>query len=145
MLSKNVLVIVGIVFGAIGFLFSGIFGLVALAAGEWPMLAGAAFGSLFALIGAFLFRSGWRKGRAILRALEHGVAVVGNVTEVDIDRSVSINHRHPWKIRYAYEARGARHGEIQCWDDPPVQAGQPVHILYSPDDPDESTIYPPIR
>jgi len=58
------------------------------------------------------------------------------------------NGQHPWLIEYTFDLGGSLHGgSISSWD--PVNAhrepGQKVTIVYLPDDPDVSEIWPPVK
>lgn len=106
---------------------------------------------LFPLIGVFLWRAGHRKASAWIQALVHGTPVSGRITAVEVDYSQSINHEHPWLLRYAYDTPdGVREGVVESWD--PVTARRPVGehlwvvwIPASGDQPDRVALWPPIR
>lgn len=119
---KNVLVIVG--------------GVFAICLG-WTVI--------FALIGAPMLYIGWTRAQGKLRALTFGRAVPGRIVDVDRDRSVTINNKNPWKLTYRYEAAGmAREGWVHAWRRPELLPDDPVWVVWGPDDPAASCLWPPL-
>ena len=149
-LTGNVLTIVGGAFVAVGVLVALVPLGIALAA-QPEVAPFALIGVLFALIGAPLLGAGLRRARRQLHALRDGVAVRGSILELYRDTSQAINGRHPWAVVYGYEARGRHHeGTVRSWARGGTVAatyavGSPVHVLYVPEAPDRSALYPPIR
>lgn len=144
--SKNVFVLIGVAFGGFGLLFGGGLSAMALAFDDPIMFIGAGFGSIFGVVGVLLLRKGLREARAALRALEHGLSIVGTIREVGEDTTVTINSRHPWKIEYAFEVDGrAWTGRASAWEPPSWTAGQTAHVVYLAEDPAQNTLYPPVR
>lgn len=89
----------------------------------------------------------WRYQRAqkIVNVLRLGEAASAQIVEVWENYSVRVNGRHPWVIRYQFQLNGKDfEGNVTTYN--PVgkelQPGQPVSVLYLPDDPQWNSIYP---
>jgi hypothetical protein len=138
--------ITGLVFGILGVVF-------------FPLGVGLTMGVITAFVGipflflgiGFLIAGGWvavwryQIAQKIVNVLRIGVAVRGQVTEVQQDYSVMINGRNPWVIRYQYKANGQNiEGNVTTFNSLPqqLQAGKAVSVLYLPEDPKWSSIYP---
>jgi len=103
---------------------------------------------LFMLAGVSLFWHGWRTACGILKAYRKGVVVEGEVVEVRLDKTQSINQRHPWVMTYHFPVGNELvEGSITSFNSVlgTRGGGQPLWVLYVPDDPTQNTIYPPIR
>jgi hypothetical protein len=138
--SRNILSLVGGVFFVIG----GILTFALLFLGGWPAL----FPLLFALGGYAMMRSGRRSAAATLNAFTRGTAVKGKVVSVTMDYSQSINGQHPWKLVYHFPVGGEwQEGIAVSWDSTVTMraAGQPLWVLYLPEDPEQNTLYPPLK
>lgn len=122
---KNVLVLIGIMFSVV---FC------------WTIV--------FPLIGIPMWIVGHRKAKEKLRALTTGEPTRGRVTSVTLDTTQHINHQHPFLIAYTFDTpTGAGSGACASWDRT-TQARKPgdgLWVVYAPDDPRVSAIWPPIR
>jgi Protein of unknown function (DUF3592) len=138
--SRNVATLAGL-----GMLFiASLFFLAALKARSFAALVPL----FFMLIGASLFRMGWRTASGILRAFRKGVAVEGKVVEVRLDKTQSVNERHPWVMTYQFPVgEELVEGSITSFSSVLATrgGGQPLWVLYVPDDPTQNTIFPPLR
>jgi hypothetical protein len=79
-----------------------------------------------------------------LRLLSEGRATSGEVREVVQNTRMRINRRHPWIIRYSFQAEGHEYQGVAQRLDPPefmLQAGQPIYVLYFPENPVKNTLY----
>ncbi len=138
--TENVLVIIGAIFSVVGVI---------------PVLlftqvhhAGILVFAIFLVMGIAMFVSGWKKAAHTLRAFKHGRAVKGEITEVYLDTTETINNRHPWRISYKFDADGQMMDDYaKTWDASAAlrSAGQPLWVLYVVNDPSQNTIYPPVR
>ena len=144
--SKNVGAIVGTIFAAFGALFA-VLG-VGLCFVLLPLGLGFfGFGALFGTIGG-LVRSGSR--RSALRqidALTRGFVSEGQLVSVRQDLSVSINGRSPYRIEYVFYVNGqALGGSTRGWDvvNALRQPGEPLWVVFLPEDPTNNSIWPPI-
>jgi hypothetical protein len=66
-------------------------------------------------------------------------------TEIRENYSVTINGRHPWTIRYQFQANGqSQEGKVTTLNPPghALQLGKAVCVLYLPTDPKWSSIFP---
>ena len=138
--SRNVATLAGI--GLV--LIASLFFVAALKARSFAALAPL----LFILGGASLFRHGWQTACGVLKAFRKGVAVEGKVVEVRLDKTQSVNQRHPWVMTYQFPVGNELiEGSITSFNSTlgTRGGGQPLWVLYVPDDPTQNTIYPPIR
>ena len=99
-------------------------------------------------LGASFLLHGRSKAGGVLKAFRDGRAVVGRIVDVHRDTSIKVNGRSPWAILYAFNAGGGEvEGKAQSWD-VGAQAHKPgraVHVLYVPNEPENSTLWPPVR
>lgn len=125
----------------------------------FPLGAGLTIGLITAFVGipflflgiGFLIAGGWvavwryQIAQKIVNVLRVGVAVRGQVTDVQQDYSVMVNGRNPWVIRYQFQANGQSvEGNVTTFNSlaQQFQAGKAVSVLYLPEDPKWSSIYP---
>jgi hypothetical protein len=125
----------------------------------FPLGAGLTMGVITAFVGipflflgiGFLIAGGWvavwryQIAQKIVNVLRVGVAVRGHVTDVQQDYSVMVNERNPWVIRYQFQANGQNvEGNVTTFNSlaQQFQAGKAVSVLYLPEDPKWSSIYP---
>jgi hypothetical protein len=138
--------IVSLVFGLLGIIFSLvggglILGVITAFVGFPLFLAGLGF-----LAGGVLVFN-WRhqNARKVVDVLREGETTRGQITEILENYSVMINGRHPWEIRYQFQANGQDHeGEVVTLNqpEPGLQAGRGVCVLYLPAAPKWNSIYP---
>ncbi len=123
---KNVRVLVGMMFTIVGC---------------WTIL--------FPIIGIPVWIKGRKMALAKLAALERGRGARAQVVDVWRDTSVTINGRNPWAIEYSFEtAEGTVvKGKAQAWDasNADRRPGQPLWVVYLPEDPEQNAIWPPIK
>ena len=104
---------------------------------------------IFVILGWLLLRSGRKQAARVLNAFQHGRAVKGVITEVGVDTTLMVNGRHPWRICYTFETLdGQKHeGQASTFDSTAQdrQRGQPLWVLVVDDQPEQNTIYPPVR
>lgn len=104
--------------------------------------------AVHATLGFLLFRHGRGKGQRTLNAFKNGRAVQGRITEIRKDTTTTVNNRHPWLIEYQFAVDNqAIDGSITTWDSTAQdrRRGQPIWILYVESDPEQNTIYPPVK
>lgn len=105
----------------------------------------AGMGAIFGAAGFILLKNQFDKASQTVGILQQGQDTEGLVTGIEENLMVRINGRHPFTIRYEYTV-GGRHlaGEVQTLRNPsPVfRQGSGAWVLYSPDSPDISTLYP---
>lgn len=135
----------GATFGGVGVLIGGTITAFSLLseAPEGMGFVGAGVALLFGGIGGVLFASGvtrWRRARRVWR---HGRATVGRLLECGRDRSVRVNGRSPFLVRYSYEVGGATYeGEAGSWSAilASAQPGQALTVLYDETKPEDSLL-----
>ena len=132
MFWRNTHTIIGVIFMTIGI----------------PTIAAMGFGLIFVAVGYFLFRHGKKVGQEKILALEKGIAVDGNITEVHQDTTQSINGRHPYIIQYSFTTKEGveQIDSVISWDDNNVlrNHGDSIWIVYIPENPTISSPWPPI-
>ncbi len=134
---------IGVIIGLGMLLICGVMFAAMLKAHTWLAVAPA----LFSLLGLLAFVSGRRDAANTLRAFRHGMAAEGRIASVAQDTTQSVNGRHPWRMVYHFTAGDQpREGVITSFDSTLAsrRSGQPLWVLYMPDDPDQSTPYPPL-
>jgi hypothetical protein len=138
--TSNIATLVGGGFLAVGLLFLIAF----IKAKTWAVVIPI----FFMTGGFFVFLHGWRHASSVLRAFRKGVAVRGEVFECKVDRTQSMNGEHPFKLTWHF-AVGNRQfeGTLTSFDSTlgSRARGQPVWVLYVADDPEQNTLYPPVK
>jgi len=89
----------------------------------------------------------WRYQTAqeTVEVLREGEAVVGEIVSVIQNYQVRVNGRYPWTVKYDYEVDGRLYGgKVTTLSRPDLsqEPGTPAYVLFMPDDPGQSTIYP---
>ena len=146
LLWRNVGAMVGTIFASLGAVFATIgLGLcfVLLPLG----LSFFAFGALFGGIG-WALRSGSRKSALRqIDALTRGLVAEGQLVGVRQDFSENINGLNPYRVEYVFYVNGqALGGSTKGWDivNAMRQPGEPLWVVFLPEDPGVSSIWPPI-
>ena len=146
LLSADGWAIAALVFGILGVVFT-IVGAV-LSIFVITVLVGIPFlllGIAFLGIGGWVFMGRYQDAQKVVNVLREGEATRGQIVELRENYSVSINGRHPWVIRYQFQANGqSQDGKITTLNQPgqPLHTGKDVCVLYLPDAPKWSSIYP---
>ncbi|MCA9659051.1 MAG: hypothetical protein KC486_11960 [Myxococcales bacterium] len=147
--TTNTLFIAGAILLGVGGLQGFIFTTIGATTGMGPFLwIGPGILLLLGGLGAFFVLAARRKAEGILRAFRDGRAVVGRIVDVYRDTSIKVNGRSPWGIVYSFSADGRTiEGKAQTWDVGAQgrEAGRPVHVLYVAADPEQNTLWPPVR
>ena len=134
-----VLGILGVVFFPVG---------AALTLGVITAFVGIPF--LFLGIG-FLIAGGWMAvwryqiAQKVVNVLRVGEAARGQIIEVQQDYSVSVNGRNPWVILYQFQVNGLNvEGKVTTFNElgQHLKTGQAISVLYLPEEPKWSSIYP---
>ncbi|MCI0581122.1 MAG: DUF3592 domain-containing protein, partial [Chloroflexi bacterium] len=89
----------------------------------------------------------WRYQAAqrIINVLRHGQVTRGEIAQVEENFAVRVNRRHPWIIRYRFQAGGQEYTGVVRTLTPPgvaLQPGRAAYVLYLPDTPEHNAIYP---
>ena len=100
------------------------------------------------LLGAGLPLLAWRYSaiQRTVEVLQLGEATLGEVVNVDHNYLVRVNRRHPWVITYRFQAGGREYqSDFTSFSGAIVEvnAGQSIYVLYLPQNPEESLIFPP--
>jgi hypothetical protein len=114
-------------------------GRLAVVAGAAVVLAALGGPGIRLVLGA------WQRAEAHLRLFREGRAAQGTLEAVELDRSVRIRGRSPWRLQYRYEVDGGTHRATQrVWDRTfgERRPGEPVHVLYLAEAPDHAALYP---
>jgi hypothetical protein len=138
--------IVAGILALLGFIFA------ATGAGLILGIVTALIGIPFFGVGAVLFALGvailagrYNEAQKFLAVLRYGDATRGQVTEVERNLTVRINHQHPWIIHYAFQWGGNSYqGRVSTLNSPgpQLQVGQAVCVLYLPENPARNALYP---
>ena len=106
----------------------------------------------FALLGLALLAAGvtilvrrYEAAKMTVGVLRHGQAAAGRIVSAEANYNVRVNGRNPWTITYSFQANGQdQQGSVTTLN-PPGPALQPDHpawVLFLPDAPQNSTLYP---
>ena len=93
--------------------------------------------------GVFIWR--YQETQKVVKVLREGEATRGQIVEIRENYSVSVNGRHPWIIRYQFQANGQnQEGKVTTLNQPgqQLQMGKAVRVLYLPIAPKWNSIYP---
>lgn len=104
---------------------------------------------IFPVIGIILWRKGIREAQDELLPLEQGTPVIGEISAVNIDYSKRINNRNPRTIQFTFNANGRMYAgdvpnvmdPVELWKKP----GDKIWVVYMPDNPDISSVWPPLK
>lgn len=104
---------------------------------------------IFPAIGIPLWIKGIRDAKAELIPLEHGAHVEGEITAIEYDYTKTINNRHPKELQFSFKANGQQHigtvpnifDPIELWKKP----GDKIWVVYMRDNPELSSVWPPIK
>ena len=123
------------------------FGLLFLIIGLSMMLFTLGFTLIFAIAGGFILRHSWKNATGRIAALKHGQTGEGEITYVGHDHTTTVNGKHPYLIKYRWEVNGRyREGQKSTWNDAALDhfRGEPLWVVYMPDDTQKSAIWPPL-
>ena len=147
--SANPLGIVGLVFTLVGLPFVIVFPIIGIIEREWLFLIiGGSLGLVFAGLGIFFVIIAIRNAQRKIQAHRLGDATTGVLVDVYRDQSVTVNSRNPWTLEYEFNVVGAVYsGKATSWSRAARERepGQPLHVLYLRDKPDDNTIYPAVQ
>ncbi|MFL5762585.1 MAG: hypothetical protein ACJ77K_01505 [Bacteroidia bacterium] len=103
---------------------------------------------VFPVIGIFLWKKGIKTANDELIPLEHGAVTTGEITAVRQDFSKVINNQSPFIVEFTFEANGQKYagdvGNIFDRNDAQKQVGDQLWVVYMPEDPSLSSIWPPL-
>jgi hypothetical protein len=138
--------IVAFVFGILGVVFS-IVGavLTVLIITAFVGIPFLLLGVAFLGLGGWVFMSRYQDAQKVVNVLREGQATRGQIVELRENYSVNVNGRHPWIIRYQFQANGqSQDGKITTLNQPgqTLQPGKDVCVLYLPTAPKWNSIYP---
>ena len=104
-----------------------------------------AIGVGFLAAGGALASSRYQAARQTVRVLREGLATEGSIVRVEQNLNVRVNRRHPWTITYEYRVNGRQsEGRVTTLNVPGanLQLGRAACVLYLPDSPQYSSLYP---
>lgn len=103
---------------------------------------------LFPIIGIFCWRKGLKTANDELLPLEQGKATVGKIIDVRTDYTQSMNGQSPTIVEFQFEADGKEHlgnvGNIYDSVHRKKKVGDSLWVVYMPNDPDKSSVWPPM-
>ncbi len=138
--------ITALVFGLLGLIFCLVGGPLTLAIiTAFVGLPFLLLGILFLGAGSAVFFWRYQEMMKVVRVLREGQLAAGKITQVVENTAVSVNGRHPWRIDYTYHASGQTFtGRVSTLNPPNqhLQEGKSARILYLPDEPQISSLYP---
>lgn len=104
---------------------------------------------VFSVIGIFLWRKGLRDAKGELQPLEFGRHTKGEITGIKTDYSKRINDKNPKTLEFIFTANGHKWAgtvpnimdPIEHWKRP----GDQIWVVYMPEDPNISSVWPPMK
>lgn len=146
LLWKNFGAVFGLAFASFGALF-GSLGVVLTFVLPPLGLGFVAFGALFGGIGLAVRRAARRSALQQIAALTHGYPAEGQIIAVTQDLGEQFNGRHPYRIEYVFMVQGQPvGGSTKAWDivNALRRPGEPLWVVFQPNDPSVNSIWPPI-
>ena len=123
------------------------FGLIFLAMGLGAAAFTCGFTLIFAALGGWLVYHSWTTATNRIAALKHGGTGEGEITYVGYDKSQSTNGMHPYLVKYRWEVNGSyREGQKSTWNQAAIDhyRGEPVWVVYIPEDTRKCAVWPPM-
>lgn len=102
-------------------------------------------GMIFLAVSGPMVVQRYNEARKTVQVLREGDSTIGEITSVEQNMTVRVNHQHPWTIHYLYQVFGKNYeGSVSTLITPGPQltAGRSASILYLPSSPENSTLYP---
>ncbi|MCW7474152.1 hypothetical protein [Leptospira levettii] len=103
---------------------------------------------LLPIIGIFCWRKGLQTAKEELEPLELGRTTVGEITEIRKDYTQSLNGKSPTVVEFLFEANGQKHvgtvGNIYESVHLTKKIGDKLWVVYMPDEPNKSSVWPPL-
>jgi len=87
----------------------------------------------------------YQQAQGAAKVLKDGDAVIGQIEDIRQNLNVQVNGRHPWTVVYSFELDDKSYQDRVTTLTRPemgLHPGKKVYVLYMPDDPELSTIYP---
>lgn len=139
----------GVWFGAIWSVLTGVFPLIfgTIAIFNPVMWPAALLCVVFVLPGLVIVALSVRRARRRLEVLRDGTAITGSIESVRPNVNVRINGKNPWLLSYLFEVDGRRFGgSLSTMEDDVAKfkAGQRVHVVFLPAEPDRNDLWPVI-
>lgn len=134
-----VFTILGIVFLPLGIILT--FGIITAFVG----IPFAGLGALFFFGGIALGVVRYQEKQKIIEVLRNGLAVMGEITQVEQNMNVRVNNRNPWKIKYVFDLAGSIYqGAVTTLNTPGIglQPGRKANVLYLKESPKHNSLYP---
>ncbi len=104
---------------------------------------------IFPIIGVFLWKKGIRIANEELNPLMNGAHVHGTITSVSQDTSIQINGKSPYQVEFLFEFQGRSiAGDVGNLFDPIVlmkNPGDKIWVVFLPEDPNQSSVWPPMK
>lgn len=107
------------------------------------------FTIIFPIIGIILWRKGIRVANEELNPLMNGTATEGTITNITQNFSIKINGRSPFVVEFLFDFQGRKvAGDVGNLFDPSVlmkKPGDKVWVVFLPEHPEQSSIWPPMK
>lgn len=100
-------------------------------------------------IGIFMWKKGLRIANEELEPLMNGAVTQGTITNISQDFSIKINGKSPYLVEFIFDFQGAKiAGDVGNLFDSNVlmkNPGDKVWVVFLPDKPEQSSIWPPMK
>lgn len=138
-ITAGIFAFIGAIFSFVGF---------GLTLGIITAFVGVPFlllGLIFLGMGVYGLRTRYAEKRRIVEVLRHGQAAPGLIVSTEVNANVTVNGRHPWNIAYQFQVEGRNfEGRTSTLNipGPQLQPGRAVCVLYTPNAPENNSLYP---
>lgn len=103
---------------------------------------------VFPIIGIILWKKGIKNANAELNPLMNGNSTHGTIVDVSENRSIQINGRSPFVVSFTFNANGqtmnGSMGNLFDASSKLKKPGDKIWVVYMLDDPEQSSIWPPL-
>jgi len=136
----------GILFSAVALLFMSI-GIGIMISGDLGGLWFALFPVIHLAAGVWMISSVLKQRAKRIRLYRDGQAIVARVQGAGPDRTSSVDRENPFELVWRFELDGNDYHDKMSSLRSALsthQVGDPVWVVYNPEDPEESAIWPPL-
>ncbi|MCO4760819.1 MAG: protein kinase [Myxococcales bacterium] len=135
----------GAIFGGVGTIVGVPLVLTSLFGAMEPLagLIGGGLGVIFAAIGGVVGLSGLQRLQQISALWQDGHEVIGHIEHIEMNRQITVNGRSPWQVHYTYRVHGRPYSGSGTTFDRKMrraQRGQPVAVVFDPNNPGDSVV-----
>jgi hypothetical protein len=103
---------------------------------------------IFPIIGIIIWKKGIKEANDELIPLQNGAVVMGEISEIIHDTTKVINNQSPYTVHFLFTVGGNKYsgnvGNIFTRRELLKQPGEKVWVVYMPENPELSSLWPPL-